>query len=263
MDRPATAGTGSASADRTGSSAVPNRRPAFRVRRGRAAVALAGAAALPAALVTLVLALVSVVSFWWPVAAVLVTAAAVATLRALAVRDRRARVNAAFAAAMSSRPVSTDAAPRAAAREAAAAPAPAHTVAVFDAEKPAPERPETAGTGASEARTPGGAPAAALTAAELKAAALAVAAAEAPTAGPAVTASAPAPGTEPWEPVQVPLPTYVAAEKAQRSAPAPLELPEEPKPTVRTPIKNSAPKPAPAEAVARINLDDVLQRRRA
>ncbi|WP_294568562.1 hypothetical protein [uncultured Arthrobacter sp.] len=267
MEKTATAAAGSASAYRTGSSAVPGRRPALKIRRGRAAVALVGAAALPAALVTLVLAVVSVVSFWWPVAAVLVVAGAVATLRALAVRDRRARVNAAFAAAMSSRPLhqappSTGDAvlPGTATPQAGGKPAQARPTTVFDAEKPA-------GAVEASAGTPE-APAARLTAADLKAAALAVAAAGAPEANaPAATTQAPVPGTDPWEPVEVPLPTYVAAEKAQRSAPAPLELPAEPKPTVRTPIKNSAAKAAPKETAApagtRLNLDDVLQRRRA
>ncbi|WP_159617550.1 hypothetical protein [Arthrobacter zhaoguopingii] len=266
MEKTATAG--SASAHRTGSSAVPGRRPALKIRRGRAAVALVGAAALPAALVTLVLAVISVVSFWWPVAAVLIVAAAVATLRTLAVRDRRARVNAAFAAAMSSRPLhqappSTGDAvlPGTATPEAGGKPAPVRPTTVFDAEKPAGAIEASAGTPET--------PAARLTAADLKAAALAVAAAGVPVAdAPAASTQAPVPGTDPWEPVEVPLPTYVAAEKAQRSAPAPLELPAEPKPTVRTPIKNSAPKAAkeaaaPAPAGTRLNLDDVLQRRRA
>ncbi|MBJ2120614.1 hypothetical protein I6N91_06425 [Arthrobacter sp. MSA 4-2] len=276
MEKTANAAAGSASADRTGSSAVPGRRPALKIRRGRAAVALVGAAALPAALVTLVLAVVSVVSFWWPVAAVLVVAGAVATLRTLAVRDRRARVNAAFAAAMSSRPLhqappsTGDAAlPGNATPEAGGKPAQARPTTVFDAEKPAGAVEASADAAEASAGTPE-APAARLTAADLKAAALAVAAAGAQEAGaPAATTQAPVPGTDPWEPVEVPLPTYVAAEKAQRSAPAPLELPAEPKPTIRTPIKNTAAKAAPkgttaqAPAGTRLNLDDVLQRRRA
>ncbi len=267
MENTAAAAAGSASAHRSGSTAVPGRRPALKVRRGRAAVALVGAAALLTALVTLVLAVVSVVSFWWPVAAVLITAGAVATLRTLAVRDRRARVNAAFAAAMSSRPLhqaptSTGLADLPGnAQDAGDEAARVRTSTVFDAEQPA-------GAGGASSATPE-APAAPLTAADLKAAALAVAAANAPEADATAATQAPAAGTDPWEPVSVPLPTHVAAEKAQRSAPAPLELPAEPKPTVRTPIKNSAAKAAPkdtaapAQAGTRLNLDDVLQRRRA
>ncbi|TDK25809.1 hypothetical protein E2F48_11325 [Arthrobacter crusticola] len=276
METTATAAAAGESTGRTGSTAVPAPRPAFKIRRGRATVALVGAAALPAALVTLVLAIVSVVSFWWPVAAALVVAGAVATLRSLALRDRRARVDAAFAAAMSSRPLhqappsTGDAAlPGNAAPEAGGEPARVRPTAVFDAEKPAGGIEAASGAAGASAGTRE-APAARLTAADLEAAALAVAAAGAPDAdAPAAATQAPVPGTAPWAPVEVPLPTYVAAEKAQRSAPAPLELPAEPKPTVRTPIKNSAAKAAPKETAApapagtRLNLDDVLQRRRA
>lgn len=268
---------GRAGSASTGSPAGTSPRPGLKLRWGRTGIALAGAAAIPVALVTLVLALVSLVSFWWPFAAVLVAGGAVAALRALAVRDRRARVNAAFAAAMSSRPLGPQESGRPGTESVDAdgpsrSAAPVRDVPVFDA--------QSAGTQA--------APASRLTAAELLAAARAVAAADAPAGlrggdveagGQEAGAAQQAPsggtvGTSPWEPVQVPLPTYVEAEKARRSAPAPLELPAEPKPTVRTPIKSSVvAKAAPAEAPAapaaptaagpRINLDDVLQRRRA
>jgi hypothetical protein len=98
--------------------------------------------------------------------------------------------------------------------------------------------------------------------------------AEADAAAGEDVAAAPA-VTPDWAPVEVPRPTYVDAAKAERQAPAPLDLPEAPKPTSRTPIKASeaaariaandtvgdAAEAAPA--TGRINLDDVLQRRRA
>ncbi len=250
-----------------------SRPPALKLRWGRLGVALAGAAAIPVAGVTLVLALVSVVSFWWPVAAVLVAGGAVAVLRSLAVRDRRARVNAAFTAAMSSRPLSQEELRQPAGTQGTGAQADGNAAA-----SAAPVRDETVFDAQSAGTLPE--PASRLTAADLLAAARSVAAADtsAPEGGGDARVSPPpapvpgAVGTSPWEPVQVPLPTYVEAERARRSAPAPLELPAEPKPTGRTPIKSSvAAKAAPADtpaapaapAAPRINLDDVLQRRRA
>lgn len=79
-----------------------------------------------------------------------------------------------------------------------------------------------------------------------------------------------------WQPVKLPKPSYVDAARAQRPAPVPLELPEEPKPSTKTSIKaDQVPRSKPIVAVAPVvrasaakrtaqnNLDDVLQRRRA
>lgn len=94
-----------------------------------------------------------------------------------------------------------------------------------------------------------------LTAQELRAAALAEAAKSAEASS--------------WEPVAVPKPTYVDAAKATRPEPAPLAVPATPKPVLKTPIRpiaapaagTTAIEPRPATGI--LNLDDVLQRRRA
>lgn len=227
----------------------------FSPRWGRVAVALVGLVALGAALVTLVLGALGSVSLLVPAACIGLAAAAVVTLRLLAVRSRRARVDRAFAAAMA--PVRVPPL-----RNVPAAPAaPQRPTALFDAEE-ASTRP--------------------LTAMELRTAALAVAhgssavsvSSEALLDG---TAAASPSGATAWAPVAVPRPTYVDAAKAERQAPAPLDLPEAPKPTSKTPIKASEAaaraaaatgdtEEAPVDAApstGRINLDDVLQRRRA
>lgn len=241
---------------------VPTRATASRTTkitpyRGRIAVAAVGLVALVATLVTSVLALFGAVSLLLPLACIAVVAMAVAALRLLAVRGRQARVNRAFAHAMA--PV-REVAPE---RSAAMLPAPA-----------APRRPTTLFDAQETATRP-------LTAMELRTAALAVAHGSsvvdvrdaAPTT--ATDAVLPPAGTTAWAPVEVPRPTYVDAAKAERQAPAPLDLPEAPKPSTKTPIKASEAAARVAEAAdagaasgsapvtGRINLDDVLQRRRA
>ena len=78
------------------------------------------------------------------------------------------------------------------------------------------------------------------------------------------------PSTTPWQPVELPKPVYVDAPKAERPAPEPIVLPETPRSLTKTPLRPAAPAPAaPAQAqqarpeTGKINLDDVLQRRRA
>ncbi|EMY35462.1 hypothetical protein D477_004077 [Arthrobacter crystallopoietes BAB-32] len=187
-----------------------------------------------------VLAMFGAVSGSVPGYALLTVAAAVVILRSLARRDRRRRaaerVERAFEAAMGPHiPEVRTAVPR---RE---------TV-LFNAAE-AVEEPA--------APTP-------LTAEELRAAALKVAA-EAEAARPAEPQTG-----APWQPVEVPKPTYTQSAKVERPAPQPLPAPEEKKPTVKTPIKQAAAAPKvelPASSredrAGRINLDDVLQRRRA
>jgi hypothetical protein len=261
----------SATASPSPSAAQPGPAPRpFPPRWGRIAVALVGLLALCAALVTLVLGAVGVVSLLIPLACVGVAAVAVAVLRLLAVRSREARVNRAFADAMA--PVR--------------APAPERTD-VAPAVHSAPNRPTTLFNAEETAERP-------LTAMERRTAALAAAGssvvdvrgqaapAEAGEASEGTEAAQPA-GATAWAPVEVPRPTYVDAAKAERQAPAPLDLPEAPKPSTRTPIKTSeaAARVAAAAdtaadsadsadasvgsdpATGRINLDDVLQRRRA
>lgn len=231
-------------------------RAVFTPRWGRIAVAMAGLLALVAAPITLLLGVLGVVPLLVPLVCIAVTATSVALLRMLAIRSRRARVDAAFAQAMA--PVREPAPVR---PETAGIAAPQRPTALFDAEQ-------------DTARP--------LTAMELRTAALAVAngstvvATHGDEALDGAQAEQPA-GATAWVPVDLPRPTYVDAPKAERVAPAPLDLPEAPRPTSRMPIKASeaAARVAPATddaadapvdstpATGRINLDDVLQRRRA
>ncbi|MBO0908925.1 hypothetical protein [Arthrobacter sunyaminii] len=253
--------------------------PVFRVRYGRTALALMGALALAAVVLGLPLAAFGAASWWMPLVGVVLAGAAVASLRALAVRDRRRRVDAAFRAAMSAgsrhQPVS--------------APEPAYEVDEPQEVSPEPVRPQRetvlfdaestpgADSGSAAAGAPGQATVSTapgssdrpLTAAELRSAALDFAAASTPQ-GPA---GPPKTSTTPWEPVAVPKPIYVEAPVAQRPAPEPLVPPQTPKPAGRTslragvtPAVTESSDSAGAEAApgtGKINLDDVLQRRRA
>lgn len=274
-DRPDNSGAGNGGTPerRTGTPA-PLRagQPQLRIRYGRTALALAGALALAAVVIGLPLAAFGVASWWIPGGALALTAAAVASLRGLAVGDRRRRVDAAFRAAMS-------AAPRPAPRpEAPSAPAPEpvrhyRETPLFDAQStPGTEKsavPNAADASASVTTAPGS-PDRRPTAAELRSAALDVAA----KAAPAAPAGPPKTSTTPWEPVAVPKPIYVEAPIAQRPAPEPLAVPETPKPASRTPLRAPAAAASPAAessgspdaaapSTGKINLDDVLQRRRA
>lgn len=216
----------------------------LRIRWGRMSVALVGLVSGLAVPVTLVLLVVGLPG-WVPAVCAAGAAAAVATLRALAMRDRKRRVDAAFRSAMRA----TDAEPL--------RPSPPRGPSeVFDA-GPDPEP-------APRAMTHG----------ELRAFALEVAKAS----QAAATAEAKATGApEEWEPVEVPKPGYVEAAKAERPDPAPLEAPADPKPEGRPALKPKpdspepgtvpgvpaiAPRPA-ARAGALGNLDEVLNRRRA
>jgi hypothetical protein len=232
--------TGSATA--TGSTAATDH---FKIRYGRTAIALAGLLSLLTAFVSAVLLAFGLGSPVLPLACAALAVASVVLLRRLAVRDRKAKVNAAFRSAMAApaaRPAAAQVPPKP-----EAAPARAESP-LFDAEA---DRPKIKP----------------LTATELREAALAVAVAAGDTS--AVQAS---PGTT-WEPVEVPKPVYVATAKAERPAPEPLELPEAPKATGKPSLKQGAavvPAAPAAEAQqltkaqsALSNLDDVLQRRRA
>jgi hypothetical protein len=194
--------------------------------------------------------------------ALLAAIAVVVILRSLAIRDRRNR-----AAARADRAAHT-----ASASQAAGMRTPSRPTQLFD------------GAAADAEATPEAAPAAPapLTAAELREQALKVAAEAGDTVAPA------RPSGTPWQPVDVPKPTYVAAAKANRPAPAPLPAPEVKKPQLKTSIKQTvaqrteeaaaqrsaeaqhteeaaaaAEASGQASAANRLNLDDVLQRRRA
>jgi hypothetical protein len=231
--------TGSATAT---ASAAPTGQ--FRIRYGRTALALVGLVSLLTAFVSAVLLAFGSGTPALPLACAALTVASVVLLRWLAVRDRKAKVNAAFRSAMTApapQPVASPVAPKPKA-------APVRTESpLFDAEADKPKiKP--------------------LTAVELREAALAVAVAAGDTS--AVQA---APSST-WEPVEVPKPVYVEAPKAERPAPEPLELPEAPKATGKPSLKQGAAAPAtPAPEGQQLskaqsalsNLDDVLQRRRA
>ncbi|MGM9472214.1 hypothetical protein ACS5PJ_09440 [Pseudarthrobacter sp. YS3] len=221
----------------------------FRIRYGRTGIALVAVAALLTAFVSGLLLIFGLGSAILPLSCVAITVSALVLLRFLAVRDRKARLNAAFRAAMSApQRRQGPASPAAAVQGPAAVQRESR---LFDAEahQPAPKP---------------------LTAVELRAAALAVAVAAGDTSATAAPQTAPADTT--WEPVDVPKPVYVEAAKAERPAPAPLDLPEAPKAAGKPSLKQGTPVAAPEAAPARpltkaqsalSNLDDVLQRRRA
>ncbi len=235
--------------------------PAFKIRYGRLALALAGLLSLLTGMVSAVLRIFGPGPLWLPVAAFLGAAASVLMLRWLAVRDRRRKMNAAFRAAMNAPARPSRSAPeRTPARGAAREPRERVESPLFDAQADAAER--------KPAPKP-------LTAQELRQAALAEAVASGDTSVRR-TADSPAGEGSSWEPVEVPKPTYVEAPKAERAAPEPLDLPESPKAVGKPSLKqglpqppagslgtDSEPKPLGKAQSALSNLDDVLQRRRA
>jgi hypothetical protein len=227
----------------------------LRIRYGRTALALVGLLSLVTAFISGILAAFGIGSPALPILCTVLTLGSVALLRMLAVRDRKAKVNAAFRSAMSAparRPETADAIPP----KPEAAPARPDSP-LFDAE---------AGQAGIKR----------LTAVELREAALAVAVAAGDTSAAEAAPATPA-GT-PWEPVEVPKPVYVDAAKAKRPEPQPLELPEAPKAVGKPSLKQGAAGVQAAESAeaqqvadqqltkaqsALSNLDDVLQRRRA
>lgn len=223
-----------------GSTRVPSSAPGLRIRWDRLSIALVGAVALATALVTSVLAVVGLVSSVVPVIALVLAIASVAVLRTLALRQRSRTPKRV--------PASTEESVSPSAEEAPVVRRPTTLFNAEDAEDSSPEEENKDDAAEPAVAAPK------FTAAELRAAALAVA---------AEAGEKPVTGT-PWQPVDVPKPTYVEAPKADREDPAPLDLPEAPKPQTKTPIKNSAVAPKVETASApRMNLDDILQRRRA
>ncbi|MBD7995244.1 hypothetical protein H9639_08045 [Arthrobacter sp. Sa2CUA1] len=219
----------------------------FRVRYDRLVLAGLGLVFLAGVLTGGIAALLGLVSGWLPAAAAAGTLAVFAGLRNLAVRDRRAR-RARYAAAMAQR----------AAEPAAATPSRHNPKAdiVFDASSSAASAKGTPAPAPSvQPAAPAPKPLPRLSAGELRAAALAEAAKSAEASS--------------WEPVDVPKPTYVDAPMAPRPAPKPLAVPASPKPVLKTPIRPVAAPAAgstpidPRPATGILNLDDVLQRRRA
>ncbi|UWX96438.1 hypothetical protein N2K95_12305 [Arthrobacter zhaoxinii] len=226
---------------------------AFRIRTGRTVLAAAGLAAVLTVVIGTLLAAFTAVSWLLPVVGLGALAAVVAMLRSLALRDRRRRVDNAFRAAMGADPRELQNLSAAELEIPEADTEPQRETVLFDRESaPVPEE-TVAGGGALPART---------TAEEPRTEALqSVAAAVQPPARPSTT---------PWQPVELPKPVYVDAPKAERPAPEPIVLPETPRSLAKTPLRPSSAPAAPAAPAhqarpetGKINLDDVLQRRRA
>ncbi|MBF4993800.1 hypothetical protein ITX31_06710 [Arthrobacter gandavensis] len=220
----------------------------LKIRYGRLSLAVLGLFCVVAVVGGGAAALLGAVSGWIPAAAALGAAAVVASLRSLAVRDRRERrARRAAAAAVTNQ----DSRPQAPVRSNPKADT------VFDAAGNDGDGPAVLPAAAEPVRpaAPQPKPIPRLTAQELRAAALAEAAKSAEAAS--------------WQPVAVPKPTYVDAPAAPRPAPEPLAVPAAPKPVLKTPIRSVAAPAAgstaiePRTATGILNLDDVLQRRRA
>lgn len=256
--------------------------PAFRIRWGRLALAVAGMLSLLTGVVSAVLRLFGVGSGWLAVTALVGAVVSVALLRRLAVRDRRRKMNAAFRAAMGNperRPERNG--ERHPGRSGESRPehgterpsAPVDVPAVpTDRPGARPESPLFDAEAVHAVPAPAPRP---LTALDLRQAALAEAAASGDTT--AAVAAVSAEGSS-WAPVDVPKPTYVEAAKAERAAPMPLDLPQAPKAVGKPSLKQASARPAVSDArtpddseakplgkaqSALSNLDDVLQRRRA
>lgn len=218
----------------------------LKIRYGRLTLAVFGLLFIAAVVGGGAAALFGAVSGWIPAGAALGAAAVVVSLRSLAVRDKRER-QARRAAAATQRYTEPPAPVRSNPK--------ADTV--FDAAGKDADRKAELPAAAEPVRpaAPQPKPVPRLTAQELRAAALAEAAKSAEASS--------------WQPVAVPKPTYVDAPAAPRPAPEPLAVPASPKPVLKTPIRPlAAPAPGstaiePRPATGILNLDDVLQRRRA
>ncbi|WP_285728181.1 hypothetical protein [Psychromicrobium xiongbiense] len=244
----------------------------LRLHSDRIAVAAIGLVALLGIPVTGVLRLLGLGSIWLVGLCVVLLVASVASLRAMKVSSAKRRVDQAFREAMSAPSAPVESAPRLGSSstglsrpgEQSAPVAASGKAVLFDG---AAGEQVAAPAASKPIRRP-----APMTAAQLREAALAVA------RGASVSSD----GT--WEPVEVPKPSYVDAAKAERPAPAPLDLPQEPKPAAATtlkeaqasaapsatvtpataaPAKQAVGAPAPQRTAAQNNLDTVLQRRRA
>ncbi|OMH35012.1 hypothetical protein [Tersicoccus sp. Bi-70] len=220
---------GSFSASRGASAVVPASSSGLRIRWDRMALAGGGLIALFAALVTGIVSLVTTLPVVVPLVLLLLFVGAVVGLRALALRDRRRKVEAAFDAAVD-----------------------AHDESHADAD----DRPTQLFDAAAAEHQP-----ATMNADELREAARSLAASIGDAPRPERAAETA------WQPVAVPRPTYVDAARAERPAPEPLQLPESPRPSARTSIRASEAGRrevvAGQETSGQLNdLDEVLRRRR-
>lgn len=225
---------GSFAASRGASAVVPVSPARLRIRWDRMALAGVGLIALVAALITGIVSLVTTLPVLVPLVLLLIFVGAVAGLRGLAIRDRRRKVEAAIDAAVDAHHVTP-------ARVDEDRPTP-----LFDADA-AEHQPAT------------------MNAQELREAARSLATSIGDAPRPERTAE-----TD-WQPVAVPRPTYVDAERAERPTPEPLRLPEAPRPSTRTSIRAAeagrrdvaGQEAGRSTATGQLNdLDEVLRRRR-
>lgn len=254
----------------------------FKIRWGKLALALIGVLAVIATPVTFIAALVSPMSLVTPLLFLMLVVLSFAGLRASAVQDRRAKAWQRAAATV----------PQREATQPQAADAHTGTVAsVADAARPAEGVAPARAQGAADAQAAKGQSAkqesataarkdspfdlmaqdeapAEEAASPRDVTAPARPAAQVPDAssGAVVAAAAPMQTPKPetsWSPREIPTPGYVAAARAERAAPAPLEPAEEKRAKEVTSIRQAEADRVSQERAERLNLDAVLQRRRA
>lgn len=261
---------------------MPTQPGAFRIKWGKLTIALIGVLALVAVPVTFVLAMVTSLSLLSPLVCLVLTLVCFAALRAGSVLSRR---KAAWERAGAALPVqeeqqtqeetveeaaesqqATRAQQAEASAEAAQEKAAAASLAAAERERVedvpfdvlAPASTESATTAAQERSTATG------EGTEVDDKSAAVADDVAPVAD-AAKPEAPAAPKRPttWEPREVPAPTYLAAEKAERTLPAPQPQGSDKHATEVTSIRRAEAERLAAERAERLDLDAVLQRRRA
>lgn len=262
------------------SNAATTDAPALKIRYGRTALFLLGVAALLTAIVGTAVSVAGLAPAYLPILSFLIALAAIVTLRALALRDRKKRstlrVDHAFHEAMSAGSATGPASVRPAERQDGAgtsaatgsghqrqkSPAPKPAGKVFDAESVGDDKGRggqhnDAGNnddgqsspvneagkddvGTANISGPSGENGAPAQQQRLTAEELRQAA----LAEAAESGEKPEETPKPtWEPVEVPKPKYVESAKADRPAPEPLDLPAEPKPEGKPSIKAGAVAP--------------------
>lgn len=225
--------TSSAAAPQASASQDAPQRPAQRTDalRTRRLLAAAGALAALVTLLTLVPAALGAVSFAVPLVALLAVFASVVALRVSTVRERRARIDAAFAEAMNSE------------RRQLAMVAHLQDDSRLIEERARTRRETVLFDGSAEESEGTGTTTSAAHESETRTA-------EAPQAeaadGEAASAGARRDEGSTWDPVQVPKPTYLSAPQATRHMPAPVQ-----------------PEESSTAVPSKVDLTEVLRRRRA
>ncbi|RKW71524.1 hypothetical protein [Galactobacter caseinivorans] len=263
----------------------------FKIRWGKLALALIGVLAVLATPVTFVVALVSPLSLWTPLLCLALVVISFAGLRASAVKDRQAK---AWQRAAATVPQRVAAQPEAAQAKDTKVAQPADknasdqkvaaqktgaqkTAAQVAAAKQAAEKQAAAEKAAAAAKdrpfdmqAQDKAPAevaapqqdVTVTATQAEPAAQATPASSGTAVAQTAPVQTPTPDTS-WAPRELPVPGYVGAARAERSAPAPLEQAAEKRATEVTSIRQAEADRVAEERAERLNLDAVLQRRRA